>query len=135
MRDTVLKLIELEQAAQPLRYQIDAHVKQRVVDYVKAQAHRDVNRTDDYPTKPTSIDEWHIDGEDVVAHWDEYWNFGGHADGCVVMPARFLYDEEEFKNFVKFCEQTLEETKREQAEKRRAEDERAFEQLKQKLGK
>lgn len=104
MKDKVESLIALSLAMEPIKAQLHAQVKRVAVEFATAEAMRYENCSDQ-PYKPEDVFDWNIEGETISANWSTHWNYGGHAEGCLSFPAKYLYDTELFDSYKAECQQ------------------------------
>lgn len=114
MKEIVEQLVALSKQMQPLQLGINDHVCKIAVEFAIMDAAR--YGSGDYPTKVSSINDWHFNGDSIQVNWSETWNYGGYAEGNFFFPAVYLYGDE-FEKYRQICEQII--TTRQEAKRAR----------------
>ncbi len=115
--------------------ELDSQVREFAKEYVKYAKLKNPGSWN-YPTDGL-IDSWDFNTSDnqIDCKWEEYWSYGGHAEGSFSFPSYYLYNQESFNQFKNECEDAAVKIKVDKQNSELAQKQREFERLKKELGK
>lgn len=127
----IKELCELSVKVDDIKNRIDSHVKSVAFRYT--QANRKIASYNYGPSFINGFEDWGVSDDTITINWSESWSYGGHDEGTVYFPIKYLTDESELVKFENFCEDREKKNILKESERVRKEKVDTFNRLKKEL--